>query len=66
MSKAFKLASQFQPAGDQPNAIAKLLEGIDAGLAHQNPVQGDWFRQNVHDGECDRQAKPSNHDFGAE
>lgn len=35
MSKAFKLASQFQPAGDQPNAIAKLLEGIDAGLAHQ-------------------------------
>ena len=35
MSKVFKLASQFQPAGDQPNAIAKLLEGIDAGLAHQ-------------------------------
>jgi excinuclease ABC subunit B len=35
MSKTFKLASQFQPAGDQPNAIAKLLEGIDAGLAHQ-------------------------------
>lgn len=35
MSKTFKLASQFQPGGDQPKAIARLLEGIDAGLAHQ-------------------------------
>lgn len=35
MSKLFKLASQFQPAGDQPTAIAKLLDGIESGLAHQ-------------------------------
>ena len=35
MSKTFKLESQFQPAGDQPEAIARLLDGIDAGLAHQ-------------------------------
>ncbi|MGH1410995.1 MAG: excinuclease ABC subunit UvrB [Aeromonas sp.] len=35
MSKLFKLASQFQPAGDQPTAIAQLLEGIESGLAHQ-------------------------------
>ncbi len=35
MSKTFKLASQFQPGGDQPKAIAQLLSGIDAGLAHQ-------------------------------
>ncbi|WP_421200038.1 excinuclease ABC subunit UvrB [Aeromonas enteropelogenes] len=35
MSKLFKLASQFQPAGDQPRAIAQLLDGIESGLAHQ-------------------------------
>lgn len=35
MAKTFKLASQFEPGGDQPNAIAQLLSGIDAGLAHQ-------------------------------
>jgi excinuclease ABC subunit B len=31
----FKLKCDFQPAGDQPAAIAKLVEGIEAGLAHQ-------------------------------
>ncbi|MGL5031697.1 MAG: excinuclease ABC subunit UvrB [Aeromonas sp.] len=35
MSKLFKLASQFQPAGDQPAAISQLLDGIGAGLAQQ-------------------------------
>ncbi|HHQ4775056.1 TPA: excinuclease ABC subunit UvrB [Aeromonas veronii] len=35
MSKLFKLASQFKPAGDQPTAIAQLLDGIESGLAHQ-------------------------------
>ncbi|MEB6606459.1 MULTISPECIES: excinuclease ABC subunit UvrB [Aeromonas] len=35
MNKPFKLASQFQPAGDQPRAIAQLLDGIESGLAHQ-------------------------------
>ncbi|WP_429095150.1 excinuclease ABC subunit UvrB [Aeromonas media] len=35
MNKPFKLASQFQPAGDQPAAIARLLDGIESGLAHQ-------------------------------
>jgi excinuclease ABC subunit B len=33
--KSFKLESNYTPAGDQPMAIAQLLEGIDAGLAHQ-------------------------------
>ncbi|OAN18416.1 excinuclease ABC subunit B [Photobacterium jeanii] len=35
MSKLFKLASPFTPSGDQPTAINQLLEGLDAGLAHQ-------------------------------
>ena len=31
----FRLAQIFEPAGDQPEAIAKLVEGIEDGLAFQ-------------------------------
>jgi excinuclease ABC subunit B len=31
----FRLFQPFQPAGDQPQAIAKLIEGIEDGLAYQ-------------------------------
>ena len=31
----FKLESDYQPAGDQPQAIDKLVEGLGSGLAHQ-------------------------------
>jgi excinuclease ABC subunit B len=31
----FQLVSDFQPTGDQPAAIAGLVEGIDKGLGHQ-------------------------------
>jgi len=31
----FQLVTRFQPAGDQPEAIRQLVEGIEAGLSHQ-------------------------------
>src|SRR3954469_19518214 len=31
----FKLVAPYQPAGDQPQAIAKLTEGVLAGAKHQ-------------------------------
>ena len=31
----FQVVSDFQPAGDQPQALAKLAAGIKAGMAHQ-------------------------------
>jgi excinuclease ABC subunit B len=31
----FELDSRFQPAGDQPEAIAKLVKGIQTGTKHQ-------------------------------
>ncbi|MEK1941696.1 MAG: excinuclease ABC subunit UvrB [Pseudomonas sp.] len=34
MSK-FQLVTRFQPAGDQPEAIRQLVEGLEAGLSHQ-------------------------------
>ncbi len=31
----FKLVTEFKPAGDQPEAIEKLSEGVEKGLQHQ-------------------------------
>ncbi|MEN9804767.1 MAG: UvrABC system protein [Actinomycetota bacterium] len=33
--RPFRVVSEFQPAGDQPTAIARLSEGIDEGLRFQ-------------------------------
>lgn len=35
MSKPIKLHSAFRPSGDQPEAIRRLKEGLEDGLAHQ-------------------------------
>ena len=32
----FKLTSEYQPAGDQPEAIRQLVEGVNAGEHYQN------------------------------
>lgn len=35
MQKRFELVSKYQPAGDQPNAIAQLVDGLTQGHSHQ-------------------------------
>ncbi|WP_100622894.1 excinuclease ABC subunit UvrB [Candidatus Coxiella mudrowiae] len=35
MTKTFKLISKFKPSGDQPQAIEKLVVGLEDGLAYQ-------------------------------
>ena len=35
MNQPFKLQSEYKPAGDQPEAITSLIEGLDNGLAEQ-------------------------------
>lgn len=35
MKKPFKIKSHYQPAGDQPTAIKKLVEGLNDGEVHQ-------------------------------
>ena len=35
MVKRFEIQSKFSPAGDQPQAIAQLVEGINDGLHSQ-------------------------------
>ena len=31
----FQLVSEFKPTGDQPEAIAEIIKGIETGRAHQ-------------------------------
>ncbi|MBW2666294.1 MAG: excinuclease ABC subunit UvrB, partial [Deltaproteobacteria bacterium] len=35
MSESFRLVSEYEPTGDQPRAIAALVEGINRGDPHQ-------------------------------
>ncbi len=35
MTDRFKLVSDYQPTGDQPTAIAQLIEGLDSGTREQ-------------------------------
>ncbi len=35
MANRFRMASSYEPAGDQPEAISKLVEGLSAGYSHQ-------------------------------
>jgi excinuclease ABC subunit B len=35
VSDRFELVSDFKPEGDQPRAIEQLVQGVEAGLAHQ-------------------------------
>ncbi len=35
ISHPFQVVSDYEPAGDQPTAIKMLVEGVQAGLAHQ-------------------------------
>jgi primosomal protein N' len=34
-SGVFQLSTEYTPAGDQPQAISKLLTGLDKGLRYQ-------------------------------
>ena len=34
-SKVFQLSTEYTPAGDQPQAISKLLDGLEKGLRYQ-------------------------------
>ncbi len=35
MANAFELVSDYEPAGDQPEAISGLVDGLESGLAAQ-------------------------------
>ena len=40
----FKLQSEYQPQGDQPQAIDALVRSIEDGNRFPDSTRGNWFR----------------------
>jgi len=51
--KPFELKADYAPAGDQPEAIARMVEGLRTGLSHQTLLWGDGIGQDIFDRQCD-------------
>ena len=49
-----QVVSEFEPTGDQPQAIDKLIDGIEAEPARPGVAGRYRFRQDLYDGEGDR------------
>ena len=64
MSADFQIESPFQPAGDQPQAIKELCEGINNGVKDQ--VLLGVQRQNLYYGQNHRTMQTSGLDYGAQ
>jgi hypothetical protein len=58
----FELALPFEPAGDQPEAIARLVQGIEDGVAFQTLLGVTGSGKTFH-GQCHRPARTPR--FGA-
>ena len=64
--KKFKLVSDYQPTGDQPQAIETLVKGFREGNQCQTllGVTGVW--QDFYDGECDPAVEQADFDYCAQ
>ncbi len=48
-AQRFELKADYAPAGDQPQAIERLVEGLESGLVAPDPARGHGQRQDLHD-----------------
>ena len=48
----FQLRSDFEPTGDQPEAIKSLVQGINEGRFRPNAPRSNRVRKNLYHGEC--------------
>ena len=56
----FQLASTFAPAGSQPVAIKKLIDGLENNEQYQTLLGVTGSGQDVHDGKRDRRREQAN------
>ncbi len=63
---AFKLVTRFKPAGDQPQAIRQMVEGLEAGLVAPDPARRDRLGQDLHHRQRHRQGAAPDADPRAE
>ena len=62
----FKLASDYQPCGDQPQAIAQLERGIESGDKHQVLLGVTGSGKTFTDGQDHRAPEPPGAGAGAQ
>lgn len=62
----FKLHSEFKPTGDQPQAIKKLVEGLNKKEKFQTLLGVTGSRKNIHYGKCYSKSAETNTDFGTQ
>ena len=58
----FKLHSDFEPTGDQPQAIEKLSNGINDGKKFQTLLGVTGSRQNIYNGKYNSKSTKTNLD----
>jgi len=62
----FKIHSDFKPAGDQPKAIEKLVEGLDRGDEFQTLLGVTGSRKDLHNSKCHREGTKTYSYFGTQ
>jgi len=62
----FEIHSDFKPAGDQPQAIEKLVEGLSRGEKFQTLLGVTGSRKNFYNGKCYREGAKAYSCFGAQ
>ena len=50
----FKIQSEFEPKGDQPQAICELVDGLKRSRKFSGIAWRDRYGQNLHHGPCYR------------
>ena len=56
----FKLVSNFKPTGDQPQAIEKLVDGINRGEKFQTLLGVTGSRKNFYNGKYNWESTKTN------
>lgn len=59
----FELVSDYQPTGDQPEAIAQLTEGVKAGVPAQTLLGGNRLRQDIYNSQCGEEHQQADFDI---
>ena len=62
----FKVHAPFEPTGDQPTAIAGLVDGVAIGAAAPGPARRHRHRQDVHGGQGHRGGEAPDAGHGAQ
>ena len=57
----FELVSEYKPTGDQPQAIAELVERVQGRQSMPDFTRGYGFWKDFYDGKCDSAIDRSRH-----